>query len=498
MNLDSSREKAFELAPMGMAVISIDGRFRSVNQALCELVGVSADDLVGTSFLEFMNPAEFTLADFEVFCRFVTGDLEKFKRKIVFLTEDGEEKGLNLHIKLAFNSHGRPDFFIVQFQEMEESHLLAQNIDRDEPFLKKVLETSYDGYFDWDISNDRQYLSPRFWQIFGFDGEDDGGRPNKWQKLVLEDDLELAQKVFEKHVESRGREGFSVEVRGICCDKSVVWVRFQGQVTDWDHLAKPARMVGTVSDITELKLAQQALANSMKLAALGEMAGGISHEINNPLAIIRAIIDSLLVVLRKGEGVDEAELKSKLVKVCDTIARISRIIDGLRLYSRESEQVTKRSVRLNKIVRDTLALCSEKLKKRGIQLEVDIEDDVFISANKAQISQVILNLITNSSEAIADSEERWIRIQSESSEKSVELRIVDSGPGIDKSISDKIMMPLFSTKADGKGTGLGLSVSKGILESHGGALEYCSDFVNTTFLLKFPKLATEREFEVGM
>lgn len=142
-------------------------------------------------------------------------------------------------------------------------------------------------------------------------------------------------------------------------------------------------------------------------------------------------------------------------------------------------------VNLSFIFQTIQNLMTETLKKKGIQFILIPYDDVSIVCKASQISQVLMNLINNSIDALTAMNEKWIKVTIIDEEKFLIIRIIDSGKGIDE-IADKIMDPFFTTKPTGKGTGLGLSISKTMMKDQGGDLLYIPKQDNTTFELRIP------------
>ena len=126
-------------------------------------------------------------------------------------------------------------------------------------------------------------------------------------------------------------------------------------------------------------------------------------------------------------------------------------------------------------------MCHERFKTNGVNLTVGEVPDVFIRCRATQISQVLINLLNNSYDAIETLPEKWVKVELDAGSERARIRIVDSGLGIPLEIRDKILNPFFTTKEIGKGTGLGLSVSKGIIDEHGGVLSVPENVKNTTF-----------------
>ncbi len=235
--------------------------------------------------------------------------------------------------------------------------------------------------------------------------------------------------------------------------------------------------------VHELEQQKEVIYNQSRLASLGKMAGGIAHEINTPLAVITLSVSKLEAELPK------LNAPESLYKACEaidnTVFRISKIINSLKAISRKTSAEPLAKVCLRELVDDAVNICSEKLKSEGVAIRINGDLDKLIECRKEEISQVLINLISNAYDAICDSTSPWIEINVDSNESKVIISVTDSGGGISPSLIRKIMDPFFTTKPVGKGTGLGLSISRSIMELHGGTLEYDATSKNTKFNMIF-------------
>jgi Na+/proline symporter/signal transduction histidine kinase len=232
-----------------------------------------------------------------------------------------------------------------------------------------------------------------------------------------------------------------------------------------------------------------------KLSALGEMSAGIAHEINNPLTIISSSASYLAKGLEKDKLTKEQILAS-IDKIKATVLRISRIIQGMRNIARDTEGELFEKTNLKSILEDAISLCDQKFKNMSIEIKVDLEDPNFntsISCKRIGISQVFVNLLNNSHDAICTLDSKWISISSKvnTEHQEIEIKFTDSGNGIPVEIRDKILQPFFTTKEIGKGTGLGLSLCNNIIKEHKGNFYIDESNPNTCFIIKIPLLTED-------
>jgi len=249
-------------------------------------------------------------------------------------------------------------------------------------------------------------------------------------------------------------------------------------------------------DITERKQMEQELeisraqaVSSAHLSALGMMAGNIAHEINNPLAIIHASASDLLE-LAEGASVPLAALRSASTRIKQTANRISKIVKSLRQIARDGGADPFQRASVGEIVEQAVELCKERFRAHSVRLDTSgIDPGHFVLCREVQIVQVLLNLLQNAFDAVADLPgDRWVRLEVTNSGSSVTFAVIDSGPGVPPELRNRIMEPFFTTKPIGKGTGLGLSLSKTIVEDHGGELKLSESANRTCFSFSLPLL----------
>jgi len=236
----------------------------------------------------------------------------------------------------------------------------------------------------------------------------------------------------------------------------------------------------------EIQIQRQHAEHINRFKSLGIMAGGVAHEINNPLMIITGNATVLSKILEK-ENVNNPRALESIGKINKTVERISRIVKGLLALSRDPSQDPFETNQFKNIVDYGMLLLSEKYRAYGVTLKQTGEIDLLINCKFAQIAQVLTALLQNSLEAVRNLDNPWVEVSCIDQGEEVEISVKDSGTGLTQEVQDKIFTPFFTTKDVGEGTGLGLSISKGIIESHGGALVFDPTSPHTRFVITLPK-----------
>lgn len=243
-------------------------------------------------------------------------------------------------------------------------------------------------------------------------------------------------------------------------------------------------VIAYIKDVTEKRKMEVQLIHSGKLAAIGEMAAGVAHELNSPLT---AILGNSQLILRNMK--DHDPLFPLLTDVKNCGDRCKRIINSLLTFSRQEEFVFE-ACSINDAVNETLNLLKYQLEKEKVMIKTELEEDMpFIEGNQAQIEQIIINLLLNAKAALEETlrEKKEVLIKTWFQFNEVHLSVTDNGIGIEEERLSEIFHPFHTTKSSKEGTGLGLSVSIGIAKSHGGTIEVHSKLnKGSTFILKLP------------
>ena len=261
-----------------------------------------------------------------------------------------------------------------------------------------------------------------------------------------------------------------------------------------DERGEAAFVAATAVDITERKNAERIIADqqvkmiaSSRLASVGTMAGGISHEINNPLANISAATEQLERLLSRA-GADTDMLENLTGIVMRNVNRIDEIVRGLQSLARDTRTDPFVAIPLKVVIEDSIALSRTRFRLQNIRtLKPNVEGSLMIACRRTQLCQVLVNLLNNAYDAVAEAPVRWIELGVKDHGGFVDLTVSDSGSGVPPDMRSRIFEPFFTTKAAGEGTGLGLSISRSIVEDHGGALLIDPESSHTRFVVRLPK-----------
>lgn len=261
----------------------------------------------------------------------------------------------------------------------------------------------------------------------------------------------------------------------------------------WDYThTKIEHFVSVRFDVTAEKEAQEMIIQNSKMTSLGEISAGIAHEINNPLAIIAGKVQLVRKLTEDGLKTGTIawdKMKDACDRVEETVQRISKIIRGLRAFTRESGADPFVDVSINSILEDILSICEAHFRSKGVQVILpDLKQLNFhLECRPSQVAQVLLNLMNNAFDEVKKVQKKWIKIEVEDLGSDLTIRVIDSGPGVPEGFRKKLFQPFFTTKEVGKGTGLGLSISLGIIGAHQGNIYLDEQAPHTTFVILLPK-----------
>jgi len=370
---------------------------------------------------------------------------------------------------------------------------LHQIMESEERF-RALSENSPDIIYTADNDGILTYINPASGDIMGYEKDDVIGQ--HFSKFIKKDALESFFEAFERI--KQGKETIkNFEGKLLAKDGAVRMFDMSG-APNLNAAGEMIGVVGTLKDVTEHRNLEHQLRQASKMNALGRLTGGISHDFNNILQAISAY-NELLIVKKTEDDPD----RKYLINIDNLTKRASNLIKQLLIFSRNIESKLV-PIDMNEEIRNYHELLASTLPKT-IVTKLDLAEDLHsLNGDKAQLGQVIMNLVVNAKDAMPDGGELSIQTKNVTFAASYErdtvrinaghyvrFMISDTGCGIDKENLDQIFEPFFTTKEAGKGTGIGLSVVYGVVKNHNGYI-FCTSQPGegTTFELYLPALDT--------
>ena len=374
---------------------------------------------------------------------------------------------------------------------------LQEMVGETETKLRLAQLFAHIGTFDWNIESGINTWSPELEQMYGLPPGEHADSEMVWADLVHPDDRANVVACVLQAFDSR--KPVDTQWRVTWADGSVRWLLGRFQLFE-DETGRPLRLTGINLDITDRKLAEDAaremqdqLAKSRRLAAIGQLAAGVAHEVNNPLATITTCAEGMIRDMRDPESKQFAASKRWDIYVEEIVRqamRCKQITRGLLDLTRQREP-QRIFCNLNALLSDCVQVAAMR-DGAQIKFETKVDQNIGnIATDPEMVRQILVNLLVNAMDAIGE-EHGTITASSMLAGDRVVIEIADTGSGISPDAMAKIFDPFFSTKKTGKGYGLGLSISSSLAESLGGGLTVDSQAgEGSTFRLWLPRLAAE-------
>jgi PAS domain S-box-containing protein len=463
----AERDRVWQNSRDLLVVMGVDGRFRAVNPAWTTLLGHRRQDLVGKSFLEFVWPEDADITRRGLERAATRGDLMAFENR--YTHHDGTSRWISWHTSLE------GDLIYAYGRDVTAEKAAGEALRHSEELLRSIFETSYQ--YQGLLALDGALHKANAASLAGIKAklEDVLGKPF-WETPWFDATPGMADRV---------RRAIPVVAKGDTVRQEIL-VKLPTGWRSFDFTMRPLRdehgaivaIVFEAADITERRQAEEALRQSQKLEAMGQLTGGVAHDFNN---LLTPIIGSLDMLKRRRLGNDrEQRLIDGALQSAD---RAKTLVQRLLAFARR-QPLQPTSVDVAGLVSGMADLVASTTGPQ-IKVVVDVADDLpSAKADANQLEMGILNLAVNARDAMSDGGTLRISAASDTIAPGhrsklepgdyVRLSVADTGTGMDEATLARAIEPFFSTKGIGKGTGLGLSMIHGLVSQLGGALALSS------------------------
>jgi PAS domain S-box-containing protein len=489
------RLRVFDSLSFPTLILRPDKVIVTANQKLLDRFGVPMEEIVGKTCHEIFYNSNKPCSSHDCPLPLVlaNGEGHSILREVTL--GNGQTTWEDRVFSPIKDDAGNVIYIMESLRDVTRIKTLESTLEETREFLEKVIQSSASAIVAADMDGNILIMNKAAEALFGFSVSEVRGK-----KTVV--DFYPPGKAKELMREMRkGKRGG----KGKLPPTKVSILNVKGEVIPAEVTAsiiyekgKEVATMGIYNDLRErlavenaLRETQAQLAQSEKMASLGQLAAGVAHEVNNPLTGILLYASMALEQLGK-----EDPLREHLGYIVEDVNRCKGIVKNLLAYSRRST-TTKEIIPLNDLVHQSLNLIrDQKLFGNIVVVKELSEEMMLVHADKNQLAQVLINLILNACAAMNGEGVLTFRTYRDKPNKRVYLEVTDTGYGIAKENLPKIFDPFFTTKEPGKGTGLGLSTSLGIVQESGGRLSVKETGTQgTTFLVDLPLFVPEEGSE---
>ncbi len=477
-------QQYLDTAEVLMVVLDTSGRIARLNRKGCELLGVQPDQVLGLEWFEQFVPYHAQQKAREGFERIVAGEIGPFRRyQNPVLTARGEEREMEWNNALLTDATGTIVGTLSSGTDVTERNKIEAALERSERKYRELVQGVNSVIFQTDLQGNITFVNKYGLELFGYADAELVGRKLADTLLPTKDRAETG--FVSLTYELRHAPGGYIQKvsENVTKEGSRLWIEWMCTAL-FDNQGNFAGVLGAGIDITSRLEAEKALKSVERLAAIGETATMVGHDLRNPLQAIRFAIDlqkkkgALNPTERRGDA-DWANVDRLCDLIDEQVHYMDKIVGDLQAFAQplEPEQTTIRAVDLI-----TLTLASMHVPEK-VHVTTDIPDNLSLYLDPQLMQRVFTNLILNAIQAMPKG--GTLTITAAVSDGAVSIAVEDSGVGISDDIKDKLFSPLFTNKA--KGTGLGLAVCKRIVELHDGSITVESkEGYGSRFILHLP------------
>lgn len=445
--------RVFDHAPIGMALVTADGRLVKVNPSLCNMLGYSESELINLSFQSVTHPDDLE-SNMEWRTKAIQGEINSYRMEKRYIHKSGKVVWGLLSVTVERDPLGTIGYFISQLVDITEQKDKEEELSKVKELHEIISENSQDIIVRLTSEGIVTYVSPSIRDQLGYEPEEvlelccyDFWHPediDNWLDQSNQDQRKIIYRIRHKNGHYLWQEALSKKIR--------------------NHAGHIQHVIAICRDITERRQTEEFIRRSEKLSIVGELAAGIAHEIRNPLTSLRGFIQ--LFQSEDKLGVKRARHEIMLSE----IDRINEIVGELLVLAKPSrEHYDIRSI--SEMLNDVITLLEAQANLNNVEMIKEFDSNLPLAVCNSSIKQVFINLLKNAMESMTNGGKIVVNVKKMNDK--ICIRVIDEGSGIPQDQLSRIGQPFYTTKESG--TGLGLMVSQRIILNHKGTMHIESE-----------------------
>jgi PAS domain S-box-containing protein len=479
--------KAFDHAPIGMALVSPTGKWLKVNKSMHDLLGYDDTEFLTHTFQDFTYPDDLN-TDLDLMYQLLAGDISSYNLEKRYFHKNGQMIWVLLSVSLVRDLDGTALYFISQIKDITQRKKDIETLQMERQRLDNIINSTQVGTWEWYIPTDKTVYNDRAVAILGYLPDDLKYQyMQTWHKLIHPDDWQFNWSQLEQCFKQK-TDFYRAECRMRHNDGSWIWIEIRGKVAEWSPLGKPLLMLGTYADIHERKTLEHERKRALEVISgqnnrLMNFAHIVSHNLRSHTGNIQVLLD---LVTQENEEEEKKKMMQMLVESAahlqETLAHLNEVVD-----IHEKKGQNKKPLILLQEIEKTLHVLSESLGNVQAKIELDIDASLTINYNPAYMESVLHNLISNAIKYRHPDRQLKIRMATFRWKNKLVMEVSDNGVGIDMDLQGHKLFGMYKTfHGNGDAKGIGLFLVKNQIEAMGGIITAESKLgVGTNFKIEF-------------
>jgi len=479
----------FEFAPIGMALVSTELNWIRINRCLCSMLDYPADRLMEIGLQQIMHPDDLG-TDLENFKKLLSGEAESYTAEKRYLGKNSRIIWGYLHVTPVFSHSGALRYFIFQIMDITRHKENISQLIRERLHLEHIIQSTDSGVWEWEIWGDHLSLNEQCIEMLGYAADEFKiEKMDDWRAIIHQEDLDVCDRSM-MHCLHHKTARLAIEFRVKHKDGHWIWIDAMGKIVEWTADGTPITMIGTHKNISARKQTEQERKQNLEIIndqnkRLINFAHIVSHNLRSHASNMQMMVDLLSDEEDEEEKISIMKLlRQNAVNLRETVANLNDVVkthDGI--------EEDKKSLCLAAETRKALLNVNCTLTKIGAEVDVDIDERLYIKHLPAYLESILLNMLTNAIKYRDPQRNLCISIRAEEKETMVLLQIADNGLGIDLNLHGNKVFGMYKTfHSHEEARGIGLYITRNQIEAMGGQIALESEVgKGTTFNIYFKK-----------